>query len=76
MEISCKTGDGVQSLMEKVINAAENEENALLESPTGTGKTLSLLCSSLAWLREERSKLIGRQEGELPKIIYTSRTHS
>ena len=65
--------------MGKVIEALKNEENALLESPTGTGKTLSLLCSALAWLRAERERLGDSKLdiiSELPKIIYTSRTHS
>lgn len=36
--------------MENVLNALSNKKHALLESPTGTGKTICLLCSTLAWL--------------------------
>lgn len=36
-------------LMQRVIAALKNKKHALLESPTGTGKSTALLCSTLAW---------------------------
>ena len=74
--------DCQNNYMTKVIAACAKKENALLESPTGTGKTLSLLCSSLAWLKMERERMYHAAHGGeidpmvVPKIIYCSRTHS
>ncbi|XP_073282917.1 uncharacterized protein [Primulina huaijiensis] len=49
------------AFMNRVISTLDRSQrdghcHALLESPTGTGKSLSLLCSVLAWQQNQKSK--------------------
>lgn len=41
------------SLLHQIIQALNHNHNALLESPTGSGKSLALLCSVLAWQTQQ-----------------------
>uniref|UniRef100_A0A7N5K3I7 Regulator of telomere elongation helicase 1 n=1 Tax=Ailuropoda melanoleuca TaxID=9646 RepID=A0A7N5K3I7_AILME len=59
-----------EEYMSKVLECLQKKVNGILESPTGTGKTLCLLCTTLAWrehLRDAVSarKIAERAQGEL-----------
>ena len=42
--------------MTKVVEAIRKGDNAMLESPTGTGKTISLLSAAIATIKAERDR--------------------
>jgi len=52
-----------------VIDALNKGQNALLQSPTGTGKTMCLICATLAWAYKHRFEF-------QKKIYYATRTLS
>ncbi|KAF9183665.1 Fanconi anemia group J protein [Haplosporangium sp. Z 767] len=56
-----------QDMMSKIVEALQKKENALLESPTGSGKSLALLCGALAWLEAEKEKRNGQQKQRIRK---------
>lgn len=43
-------------LMNAVYDCISDGKVGIFESPTGTGKSLSLICSTLTWLREEQGR--------------------
>ncbi|XP_028400578.1 Fanconi anemia group J protein homolog isoform X2 [Dendronephthya gigantea] len=57
------------TMMDKVIKCIERRQHSLLESPTGSGKSLALLCSSLAWLTVEKEK-IKKEREEFQRLFH------
>jgi len=56
---------------ERVVHACTNGGIALLDAPTGTGKSIALLTAAIAWQRKAF-----QEHGSAPQIIYGVRTHA
>ncbi|XP_031629001.1 regulator of telomere elongation helicase 1 homolog [Contarinia nasturtii] len=61
--------------MEKVIECLDRSANSVLESPTGTGKTLSLLCSTLGWVLEKKRQVQVTMDEQLNKVAAFNMEH-
>ena len=73
VEFPFKPYDCQVTFMEKVIECLKDKKNGILESPTGTGKTLCLLCSSLAWLRAKKAQIqLHQQMGTAVDVMQST----
>uniref|UniRef100_A0A5F8HH63 Regulator of telomere elongation helicase 1 n=1 Tax=Monodelphis domestica TaxID=13616 RepID=A0A5F8HH63_MONDO len=53
-----------EDYMTKVLECLQKKVNGVLESPTGTGKTLCLLCTTLAWREHFKDTITARKIAE------------
>ncbi|KAK2880984.1 hypothetical protein Q8A67_018252 [Cirrhinus molitorella] len=52
----CKAYPSQLAMMNSIVRGLNNGQHCLLESPTGSGKSLALLCSALAWQQAQFGK--------------------
>ncbi|XP_030633994.1 Fanconi anemia group J protein [Chanos chanos] len=54
----CKAYPSQLAMMNSIVRGLNHGQHCLLESPTGSGKSLALLCSALAWQQAQYAKTV------------------
>ncbi|KAL2096175.1 hypothetical protein ACEWY4_008323 [Coilia grayii] len=62
----CKAYPSQLAMMNSIVRGLNHGQHCLLESPTGSGKSLALLCSALAWQQAQYAK-VEKSSGSPPE---------
>ncbi|XP_022408311.1 Fanconi anemia group J protein [Delphinapterus leucas] len=65
----CKAYPSQLAMMNSIVRGLNSKQHCLLESPTGSGKSLALLCSALAWQQSLSGKPVNEglsKKAEVP----------
>ncbi|KAM9801201.1 Fanconi anemia group J protein [Neosynchiropus ocellatus] len=57
VQFPCKAYPSQLAMMNSILRGLNTGQHCLLESPTGSGKSLALLCSALAWQQAQLEKM-------------------
>ncbi|XP_067328247.1 Fanconi anemia group J protein [Anolis sagrei] len=73
----CKAYPSQLAMMNAIVKGLNSKQHCLLESPTGSGKSLALLCSALSWQQAQYDKplenLSGLKESKKPEPLMPCR---
>jgi hypothetical protein len=65
-----------QEFMDALYQVLESRQIGIFESPTGTGKTLSLICAAMRWLKEHENEALDDDDNEQPPQPQSSSSSS
>uniref|UniRef100_A0A8C6SYR0 DNA 5'-3' helicase n=1 Tax=Neogobius melanostomus TaxID=47308 RepID=A0A8C6SYR0_9GOBI len=68
IQFPCKAYPSQLAMMNSIVRGLNKSQHCLLESPTGSGKSLALLCSTLGW---QQGQLSDRPAKRLNHILAT-----
>ncbi|CAK6438056.1 unnamed protein product [Pipistrellus nathusii] len=67
----CKAYPSQLAMMNSIVRGLNSKQHCLLESPTGSGKSLALLCSALAWQQSLSGKPVDESLSKKAEVLLS-----